>query len=99
MLLAGFGSIVPGGTATVTLLVTVPVAALETVTVRAKVAVPPTARLTGVLLILTLPLAAPQLEPAEAVHVHEPIISELGKMSVTVAPVTTLGPALVMTIV
>lgn len=61
------------------------------------VAVPPTARLTGVLLRLTLPLGAPQLEPAEAVQVQEIIESVAGRMSLTPAFVTALGPALEIT--
>lgn len=98
-LFAGFGSVVPLGTATLTVLDTVPVAALETVTTNVKVAVPPTARLIAVLFIFTWPLGALQLDPADAVQVHEPMINALGRMSVTVAPVTALGPALVTTIV
>jgi hypothetical protein len=94
-----FGSIVPFGTATFTVFETEPVAALETFTIKAKVAVPPTARLTAVLFKLTFPFGALQLEPADAVQVHETIVSELGRMSVTIAPVTELGPALLTTMV
>lgn len=96
-LFPGFGSTVPFGTTTDAALVTVPVAVLETFTVSLNVAEPPTARLTALLLMLTTPLDSLQLEPEEAVHVHETIVSGAGKISLTVAPVTALGPALVTT--
>src|SRR5689334_8312037 len=98
-LFARFGSSVPFGAATFTLFETVPVAELETSTVTLNVAVPPTARLTAVLFRLTLPLGTLQLDPDDAVHVHEIIVSVLGRMSVTNAPATALGPALLTTIV
>lgn len=63
-----------------------------------KVAVPALARLT-VVLMLPVPLACPQLEPLDAVHVHETFVKAAGTLSVTVAPVTGLGPSLVTVIV
>ena len=62
------------------------------------VAVPPFARLT-VVLMLPVPLAVLQAEPDDAVHVQATPVSTLGMVSVTVAPVTGLGPSLVTVIV
>ncbi len=45
-----------------------------------------------------LPLAG-QVEPADAAHVQVTALSGAGKTSLTVAPTTALGPALVATIV
>ena len=97
-LLAGFGSATPLGRATDAVLVNVPVAELEVCAVKLKVAVPFTARLT-VALMLPLPLGAPQLEPADAVQVQVAPLSVPGKTSVTVAPVTAIGPLFVTTMV
>lgn len=58
---------------------------------------PLTARFTAVLM-LPVPVGAPQLEPAEAVQVHVALLNVAGSMSVTVAPVTAIGPLLVTTI-
>ena len=69
----------------------------EIVPVAVKVAVPPTSRSTAAL-GFPLPLAG-QLEPAEAVQVQLTPVISAGKTSVTVAPVTPLGPAFVTTIV
>lgn len=88
----------PVGGATVAILVNVPLAVLEIVAVIVNVAVPPTVRLT-VALMLPFPFGVPQLEPVEAVQVHVAFVRTFGKLSVTVAPVTTLGPALLTTIV
>lgn len=98
VLLVEFGSAVPLGGATVAILLSVPVAVLETVAVSVKVAEPPTSRFTAAL-ILPVPFAVPQLEPDDAVQVHDAFVSVLGKLSVTVAPVTALGPALLTTMV
>lgn len=46
-----------------------------------------------------LPLGRAQLEPAEAVQVQVALFNVAGKTSVTVAPVTAIGPLLVTTIV
>src|SRR6266550_2455892 len=61
------------------------------------VAVPPLSRFTKALR-LPLPLAG-QLEPADAAHVQVTALSCAGKTSLTVAPTTALGPALLATIV
>src|SRR5882762_4337159 len=89
------GSFTPAGAVTVATLMIVPVP--MTVAVAVKVAVPPASRLTAAL-ILPLPLAG-QLDPADAAHVHVTPLSWAGKLSVTVAAATALGPALLATIV
>src|SRR5437899_6949134 len=81
---------------TVAVFVIVPEAAV-TVAVAVNVAVPAANRLTAAL-ILPLPLAG-QLDPADAAHVHVTPLTCAGKLSVTVAPTTALGPALLATIV
>src|SRR2546422_4346659 len=90
------GSLTPAGAVMVAVLVIVPEPAV-TVAVAVKVAVPPASRLT-LALRLPLPLAG-QLDPADAAHVHVTPLSCAGKTSLTVAPVTALGPALLATIV
>lgn len=97
-LLAGFESVVPAGGVTVAVLTSEPVALLETVAVSVNVAEPLANNVT-VVLMLPVPLAAPQLEPAEAVQVHVALLNVFGKSSVTVALVATLGPAFVTTMV
>ena len=92
LLLAVLGSVTPAGAVTLAVLVRVPVALKDRVPVAVKVAVPPTARFT-VVAMLPLPLAAAQLEPAEAVQVQVTPVRLAGKVSVTEAPVTGLGPA------
>ena len=90
--LARLESVVPAGAVTLAVLVRVPVALEERVPVAVNVAVPPTARFT-VVAMLPLPLAAAQLEPAEAVQVQAIPVRLAGKVSTTDAPVTGLGPA------
>ncbi len=58
---------------------------------------PAVRRLTDAVM-LPLPLAGP-LEPTLAVQVQLPMVKPLGAVSVTVAPVTALGPLLVTTMV
>src|SRR5882762_2838693 len=89
------GSLVPAGAVTVAVFVIVPVPV--TVAVARNVAVPPLRRLT-LAFRLPLPLAG-QVDPAEATHVQATLATWAGKLSVTVAPVTALGPALLATIV
>src|SRR5439155_1715119 len=62
-----------------------------------NVAVPPLSRFT-LAAMLPLPLAG-QLDPALAAQVQAPIVRPAGAVSVTVAPVTALGPLLVVTMV
>lgn len=57
---------------------------------------PFTARLT-VALMLPVPVGAPQLEPTEVVQVHVALLRVAGRLSVTVAPVTAIGPLFVTT--
>src|SRR5438874_241361 len=90
------GSVTPAGAVTVAVFVIVPELAV-TVAVAVNVAVPPLSRLT-LALRLPLPLAG-QLDPAEAAHVQVTLESCAGKTSLTVAPTTALGPALVTPIV
>ena len=97
-LLAELGSAMPLGCATVAVFVSVPVAVLAACAVNVKVAVPFTARFT-VVLRFPVPLVAVQLEPADAAQVHVAPLNVAGKLSVTVAPVTAIGPLLVTTIV
>lgn len=97
-LLPPSGSVTPLGLETVAVLVMVPVALDGSDAVRVKVAVPPFTKLT-VVLMFPVPLALPQLDPLEAVQVHETLLRMPGTLSVTVAPVTGLGPSLVTVIV
>jgi hypothetical protein len=75
-----------------------PVADTLMLAVTVKVAVPFTSKLT-VVLMLPLPLAAAQLDPAEAAQVHAAAVIAAGNVSVTAALVTGLGPLLVTVIV
>src|SRR5882762_5149683 len=90
------GSLVPAGAVTLAVFVIVPEPAV-TVPVAVNVAVPPLKRFT-LADRLPLPLAG-QLEPADAAQVHVTLATWAGKLSVTVAPTTALGPALLATIV
>ncbi len=89
------GSFTPTGAVTVAVLEMVPVPLAVAVTV--NVAVPPLSRST-VAARLPAPLAG-QTEPPLAVQVQVAPLSCAGKTSVTVAPVTALGPALLATMV
>ena len=97
LLLPGVGSVVPDGTATVAVLLSEPVADALTVALTVYVAVPLANRFT-VSLMLPLPDAL-QLEPEDAVHVQVTLVRLAGIVSLTVAPVTSLGPLFVATIV
>src|SRR5438093_4392181 len=92
LLFPGFGSVIPLGVATVAVFDSVPEALISSVPVAVNVAVPPEKRLT-VWLMFPEPLAAPQVDPAEAVHVQVIPMRTAGKVSVTAAPVTPSGPA------
>ena len=97
-LLADVESVTPAGARILAVFASVPVAPAATVAVSEKVAVPPFARLT-VVEMLPVPLATPQLEPAEATQVHVAFFRPAGNVSLTAAPATALGPLLVATIV
>ena len=95
-LLAGFGSVTPTGTLTDTELVIEPVADVDTVPLMVKVAAPPTARST-VVLMLPDPEAAHVPPAAEQVQVAPRM--DAGMTSTTAAPTTLDGPAFDTTIV
>lgn len=98
MLLAGFGSAVPDGRATVAVLTRVPVAVLETVAVTVTVTVLPFGRL-AVVLMFPVPPGWPQVAPLEPAHVQMALLNVAGKTSEMVAPLTAIGPLLVTTMV
>jgi hypothetical protein len=89
--------VVPPGTAAVAVLLSVPVALAAMVALTVYVAVPPLSRVT-LWLMFPDPLAG-QLDPADALHVQLTPVRLAGKVSVTVAPVTLLGPLLVTVMV
>lgn len=91
-LLPGVGSVVPAGTVMVAVFVSEPVSVASSVAVIVKVAVPPTRSDTGVLMF-PVPDAA-HVEPDDAVQVHVAPVSEIGRVSATVALTTVEGPAL-----
>ena len=94
---AAFVSVTPGGTATLAVFVSVPVAPAEMATVIVKVAEAPTGRSTTPA-IEPLP-AAGQLPPPAPTQVQVIEAIPAGIVSVTVAPVTLDGPVLVTTTV
>ena len=100
LLVESSSGMVPGP-ATLAVFDNVPVNVELNVAVIVYVAVPPTKRL-AVVLSEPLPLAAAQVEPADAVHVHVAEDSEAGSVSVTVigaVPVRGYGPLFVATTV
>src|SRR5204863_9961868 len=97
LLLPGVGSVAPLGTATVAVLTSVPVAAAERVAVSVYVTLAPTGRLT-VSAMLPAPDAV-HVPPPAPTHVQLAPLNTAGNVSVTVAPVTLLGPAFDATIV
>ena len=96
VLLPATGSVTPPGAAMVTVLARVDVAAGDTVAEIVNVAEPPTVR-SMLARMSPLPVAG-QLPPV-AVQVQVAASSSAGRRSVTVAPATTDGPALVATMV
>src|SRR5215471_8150326 len=94
------GSLAPGGGVTVALLTSWPVVALGTVPITVNVAAAPATRL-SVVAILPVPLGAPQVLGAVTVHVQvkPALASAAGSGSLTMAPVTSLGPLFVTTMV
>src|SRR5438270_493595 len=87
------GSVVPAGAVTEAVLSTGVLAVWETLTVAEKVTEVPAARLTSCEM-LPLPEAAQEAPAPDGVQVHVAPVSEAGKVSVTVAPVTSEGPLL-----
>jgi hypothetical protein len=96
-LLPALVSVTPTGTATLAVLVNVPVAAAAIEALTENVTEAPTGRST-VLLIEPLPDAG-QVPPPEPEHVHVIELTPAGIASVTDAPVTLDGPALETTTV
>src|SRR5262245_24819751 len=92
------GVVSPGGTATVAVLVRVPVAAGLTWATAVNVTVPPGSRVT-VVRMLPVPLAWATLEPAEATAVQLTEVMTDGNRSVTAWFTAVLGPALLTTMV
>src|SRR6516165_2412265 len=92
------GVLSPGGTATVAVLVNVPVADGLIWATAVKVTVPPGSRVT-VVRMLPLPLAAATLEPGVATAVQLTAVIAAGKKSVTAWSTAVLGPALLTTMV
>jgi hypothetical protein len=93
----GSGSVIPGGTVAVTVLVKVPAdepACIDTV----NVTVPEAARST-VVLIAPVPDGAAHDDPADAEHVHDAVVTPVGSGSSTVTPAAADGPALATVIV
>src|SRR5438132_9675011 len=97
LLLLGVGSVTPTGAAIVAVLAIEPAALPATVALTVNVAVPALSRFT-LAAMLPVPLAG-QLDPALAAQVQAPIVKPAGAVSVTVAPMTALGPLLVATMV
>ena len=98
LLLPGVGSVVPPGGATVAVFDQDPVALADTVPVSVNVAVPPTSRLTGALM-LPLPIRGTAAARRGRRRSRSRRLIVAGSVSATVAPVTALGPLLVATIV
>lgn len=96
--MAGDESGADTGEVTVAVLLRVSVAELITVACKLKVAVAPGNKLT-VVFMLPLPLGAAQVAPAEAAQVQVTFVNLVGTLSVTVAPLTVLGPLLRTTMV
>src|SRR5436309_3156505 len=91
LLLPGVESVTPAGAATLAVFAKLPVVAGSTVPLIVKVAVPVLSRST-VTLMSPVPLAGQV--PLAAVHVQVAPVMLDGIVSVTVAPVTSLGPPL-----
>src|SRR5438093_324940 len=97
-LLLGLGSAIPAGPVTRAVLRREPVAEGETVALRVKVAVPPLSRLT-VVLIEPVPLAAPQLDPADGTQFQVAPVIAAGTLSATPARGSSDLPLFLTTIV
>src|SRR5262245_6940773 len=100
LLLPGVGSVTPAGAVIVAVLTRVPVTAGLTWTVKVKVTVALTGRLT-VVARAPLPALGPATLPPPllAVAVQVALVTPVGTESETLAPVTALGPALRTTMV
>lgn len=96
MLLPGVGSVTPPPVATLAVLLKVPVAEAEIAAVTVYVTEPPAGRLT-VSLMLPEPIAV-QVPPPAPTQVHV-AVKTAGKVSATVEPGASLGPAFEATMV
>src|SRR5262245_45701009 len=92
------GVLSPGGTATVAVLTSEPVADGLIWATAMKVTVPP-GRSVTVVAMLPVPLAAATLEPGDATAVQLTAVIDDGKRSLTAWSTAVLGPVLVTTIV
>src|SRR5262249_37435189 len=93
VLFPGAGSATPGGAAIEEVLISVPDADALTSPDAVNVALPPWTSVTIVEIDPT-PFAAAHADPGVAVHVHEAPVNGDGNVLVTVASVTSAGPAL-----
>src|SRR6476469_9103189 len=100
VLSAGVGSITPAGGVIVAVLLSVPVAEGSIWTVKVKVTLALTGRLT-VVARAPVPLAGPVTVPPPllSVAVQVTAVTPAGRGSATLAPLTALGPALLTTMV
>src|SRR5262249_34758166 len=98
VLLAELGSDAPGPGVTVAVLTSTPTASDATVAVTVNVTVAATGTFT-VALMLPVPDGVPQAPPPAPAHVQVALESAAGRVSITVAPIALLGPALVTVIV
>src|SRR5262245_11455606 len=100
LLLPWVGSVTPGGGVTVAVLVREPVAEGSIWTVKVKVTVALTGRLT-VVTRASMPLFGPVTLPPPllSVTVQVAAVTPVGRESATLAPVTALGPLLLTTMV
>src|SRR5262249_4861015 len=94
----GVGSTTPGGTCATTRLMSCRVASGATLPVSEKVTEPPDTIVT-VVAITSVPFGWPQALGWTDVQVHVTLVRVTGGVSVTVAPVTSLGPLFETTIV
>ena len=94
----GVGETMQSGGVTVTTFVRVPVVPAGTTPLSVNIADAPTARLT-VVWMLPVPAAAPQVFGALTRHVQLKPANDAGTVSSTRAPITSLGPLLVTTMV
>ncbi len=98
LLLPGLVSVTPAGGVTVAVFDSVPLALPLMVAASVYVIVLPAGRLT-VSLMLPLPLAVKPEAPPVPTAVNVSLTIAAGSTSLTVAPITSLGPLLVTTIV
>jgi hypothetical protein len=97
LLLTSLASTTVLGAVTIAVLVIVPLAEALTVALTVNVTLPPTGRLTPMLMSPT-PFGAPHVPPFIPTQVQVTPVRLAGNVSITVAPVTGFGPLLVATI-